>query len=345
MYCSKCRNEIDEKSEFCNKCGNKVNQSLKKEKKEMSKGIRIFIVILLSILFIYFSAIIIFGTKSAFSAISSGGIGMIAAFGFVLALDIWCGYGLITNISKLNDGKELTAEQVQKRKKRNLILSLSSIAAVVLIMVMMFGYGNISASKEKEEMISKIKEYQKNGYLELADNEYHELETSSNSEVKERLSKIEDNIKLQKEYNEKYSDQLDEIYGTEIQFKLYESEDKMYKYIPFNTSTGARYAKAQVEYVTISKSDNQIADIYYSVEMNLTVYNKYNGQVVSRGLTKKYYKIPYLRNLDQIKEINNYNDQAIQDEISNAISGKTGVVVTAPSKNINYQYDFIYVKK
>lgn len=316
----------------------------KKEKKEMSKGMRIFVVILLSILFIYLLLGLIFTAKDA---ISKGGTPALLSICLFLALDIFCAYGVIKNISKLKgkDKQEFTEDQLQKRKKRNTILGLSSVTAVVLIIVVMFFYGNISESNEKDQMISKIKEYQDNGYLKLSDKEYQELEKSSNSEIKERLVKIEENIKVQKEYNEKFSNQLDEIYGKEIQVELYQSEDQNYVYMPLNTKTGEYQAKAKVEYVTISNSANQIADIYYSVEMNLTVYNKYNGKVVSNGITKKYYKIPYLRDIDKVQKINNYNDQAIQDEISNAVYGKTGVIVAVPSENITYKYDFIYVKK
>ena len=53
MKCNKCGAEILTNSKFCNKCGTKVEQNSKKEKKEMSKGTRIFVVILLSILTIY----------------------------------------------------------------------------------------------------------------------------------------------------------------------------------------------------------------------------------------------------------------------------------------------------
>lgn len=315
----------------------------KKEKKETSKGVRIFIIILLSILLIYLVFISLGSAKEAFSRALEGEISLIIIWLVVFALTIWCGYGLIKNISKLR-GKELTAEQLQKRKKRNTIFGLSSVLAVVLVIVGMFGYGNISESNEKEQMISKIKEYQANGYLELSDTEYQKLETSSNSEIKERLDRIENNIKLQKEYNEKYSNQLDEIYGKEIQVELYQSENNMLKYIPFNTRTGEKRKKAQVEFVTINKSANQIYDIYYSVEMDLTVYNKYTGEIMTQGLTKKYYKISYLRDIDKIQEINNYNDQAIQEEINSAIDGNTNIVLASPSKNVNYKYEFLHVQ-
>ena len=296
----------------------------KKEKKETSKGVRIFIIILLSIIFIYFSAITIFGVSKNFSKIFNGNTDMLSAFVFYLVIDLLCGYGVIKNISKLR-GKELTAEQLQKRKKRNTIFGLSS------------------ESNEKEQMISKIKEYQANGYLELSDTEYQKLETSSNSEIKERLDRIENNIKLQKEYNEKYSAKLDEIYAKEIKFKLYPSYDEYYTYIPANLKAGTSQAKAQVEFVTINKYANDIYEIYYSVEMDLTVQNKYNGKTVSNGLTKKYYKIPYRQD---IQKIDNYNDTAIQEELNNIIDGKIKEVLAFPLKdNNNYKYNFLHVQE
>lgn len=318
----------------------------KKERKEMSKGKRIFVVVLLSILLIYFSLGLIFTAKNIFSELSKGKTSMLPAI-LSIFLYILCAYALIKNIQKLRekDKKELTAEQIQKKKKKNVIIGVCGVGVVVFTILGFTLYNNYIQTNEKEQMISKIKEYQNNGYLELSDTEYQELEASSNSNVKERLTKIEEYIKFQKEYHEKFSAQLDEIYGKEIQVELYESEDQYFVYMPLNTKTGEYQAKAKVEYVTISKSANQIADIYYSVEMNLTAYNKYNGQVASNGLTKKYYKIPYLRDLDKVQKINNYNDQAIQDEISNAIYGKTGVIIAVPSENINYKYDFIYAQK
>lgn len=320
---------------YCNKCGNKINQSPmteKKNKKEMSKGVRIFIIILLTPLFLYFMAMIIFGSKKAFESMADGDTSMLFALLFVLALAIWSGYGIIKNISKLR-GKELTAEQLQKRKKRNTILGLSSVVAVVLVIVVMFGYGNISKSNEKEQMISKIKEYQANGYLDWSKENYQELETYSNDKIKEILNRIESNKKLLDEYHEKYATKLDEIFAKEIQVELYPHDDNYYMYI-----VKEKYAKGQVEYVTINKYANNISEIYFSVEMNLAVTNKYDGSV-SRGLVKKYYKIPYLRDIDKTLEINNYNDKAIIDEINNAIDGKT-VIVKPSTESKNYKYDF-----
>lgn len=345
MYCNKCGNEIVDGSEFCSKCGTKLDQNKKqKVKKETSKSTRIIIIVLLSILFIYLSLGLIFMVKDVFSELSKGETSILPAFVLFLALVIWCGYGLIKNISKLK-GKEYTAEQLQKRKKRNTIFGLSSVIAVVLVIVVMFGYANINESNEKEQMISKIKEYQDNGYLKLSNKEYQELETSSNSEIKERLNRIENNIKLQKEYNEKYSAKLDEIYAKEIKFELYPNYDKYYTYIPANLKTGTSQAKAQVEFVTINKYANDIYEIYYSVEMDLTVQNKYNGKTVSNGLTKKYYKIPYRQDINEIQKIDNYNDTAIQEELNNIINGKIKEVLASPSKNVNYKYQFLHVQE
>lgn len=344
MYCKKCGSEINENSEFCSKCGTKVKAE-KKAKKETSKATRILIIVLLSLVILYFLTIVIANINNVIQQLSKGDIGIYISFGLWLFIVFLCGCGIIKNISRLR-GKTLTEEQMKKNRKRNTILGLSSVVVVVLAIVVISGYSNISESKEKEQMISKIKEYQNTGYLELSDAEYQKLETSSNSEIKERLDKIENNIKLQKEYNEKYSAKLDEIYAKEIKVELYESEDSNFAYIPFNTSTGEKHAKAQVEYVTINKYSNDIYEIYYSVEMDLTVYNKYNPKDVSRGVTKKYYKIPYLHDIDDIQKINNYNDKSIQDELNNIIYGKIKEVLAFPSKdNNNYKYNFLHVQE
>lgn len=337
MYCNKCGNEIDEKSKFCNKCGTKINQSStteKKNKKETSKPTRILIIVLLSIVVLYFFIMIIANISNIGQRVLEGNTDFYISLGIWLIIASLCIYGIIKNISKLR-GKELTTEQLQKRKKRNTILGLSSITTVVLIIVVMFVYGDISKSNEKEQMISKIKEYQNNGYLDWTEENYQELETYSNDEIKKMLDKIEANIKLLDEYDKKYSAQLDEIFAKEIQVELYSREDDVYMYM-----VGEKYAKGKVEYVTIS-GDN-IYEIYYSVEMNLAVTNKYKG-LVSRGLVKKYYKIPYLRDIDKTQKINNYNDQAIIDEINNAIDGK--IVIVKPSTSKNYKYDFKNIEK
>lgn len=337
MFCNKCGNEIDEKSKFCNKCGTKINQSStteKKNKKETSKPTRILIIVLLSIVVLYFFIMIIANISNIGQRVLEGNTDFYISLGIWLIIASLCIYGIIKNISKLR-GKELTTEQLQKRKKRNTILGLSSITTVVLIIVVMFVYGDISKSNEKEQMISKIKEYQNNGYLDWTEENYQELETYSNDEIKKMLDKIEANIKLLDEYDKKYSAQLDEIFAKEIQVELYSREDDVYMYM-----VGEKYAKGKVEYVTIS-GDN-IYEIYYSVEMNLAVTNKYKG-LVSRGLVKKYYKIPYLRDIDKTQKINNYNDQAIIDEINNAIDGK--IVIVKPSTSKNYKYDFKNIEK
>lgn len=337
MFCNKCGNEIDEKSKFCNKCGTKINQSStteKKNKKETSKPTRILIIVLLSIVVLYFFIMIIANISNIGQRVLEGNTDFYISLGIWLIIASLCIYGIIKNISKLR-GKELTTEQLQKRKKRNTILGLSSITTVVLIIVVMFVYGDISKSNEKEQMISKIKEYQNNGYLDWTEENYQELETYSNDEIKEILDKIETNKKLLDEYDKKYSAQLDEIFEKEIQVELYSREDDVFMYM-----VGEKYAKGKVEYVTIS-GDN-IYEIYYSVEMNLAVTNKYKG-LVSRGLVKKYYKIPYLRDIDKTQKINNYNDQAIIDEINNAIDGK--IVIVKPSTSKNYKYDFKNIEK
>ncbi len=109
----------------------------KKEKKETSKGVRIFIIILLTPLFLYFMAMIIFGSKKAFESMSNGDTSMLFALLFVLALAILSGYGIIKNISKLR-GKELTAEQLQKRKKKQ------KTAIIIMVVIIVGIVGGIS---------------------------------------------------------------------------------------------------------------------------------------------------------------------------------------------------------
>lgn len=124
----------------------------KKEKKETSKGVRIFIIILLTPLFLYFMAMIIFGSKKAFESMSNGDTSMLFALLFVLALAILSGYGIIKNISKLR-GKELTAEQLQKRKKKQktaIIIMLVIIVGIVggISLPNIFNDSNTNTQKE-----------------------------------------------------------------------------------------------------------------------------------------------------------------------------------------------------
>lgn len=106
----------------------------KKEKKEMSKGMRIFVIVLLSILCIYLLLGLIFTAKDG---LSKGGTPVLISICLILVLDIFCGYGVIKNISKLRgkDKQELTAEQLQKRKKKqkNILIAISVIIVGAII--------------------------------------------------------------------------------------------------------------------------------------------------------------------------------------------------------------------
>lgn len=315
----------------------------KKEKKEMSKGMRIFVIILLSALLLYLLIPFFTNIGNLEQTVSGRSTEYYTFLGIWLIIVFLCGYGIIKNILKLiGKDKKFTAEQLQKRKKRNTILGLSSVTAFVLIIVVMFGYGNISENMKKEQMISKIKEYEDNGYFGKSSSQFYQnLETASLSDVEKELTRRENIVKSREEYNQKFSSKLDEIFAKEIKVELYKSEDNNYVYVPFNTNTGATNAKAQVEYVTIY--GNNIYDIYYSVEMDLTVYNKYNGKVVSRGTDKKYYKVNNINELNKTIEISGY--KGLGDELSNDIEGKTNKVVARPSENKNYKYDFINIEK
>lgn|GEM_PF-2880286 len=232
-------------------------------------------------------------------------------------------------------------EQLQKRKKRNIILGICGIIIISCMFFVAKNYEKYVDTNNKEQLISKIKEYQNEGYIELSDIEYQELETFSNFEIEQRLNKIENTIKIQKEYNEKYSAKLDEIFNKEINVITSPGYDTNYLYIPADLKSGKDYKKAKIEFVTINKYSNQISDIYYSVEMYLTIQNKYTNRTISQGTDKKYYKFTSPSSIQDKVTINNYNDHAIQEEIANNIQGKINNIVVRPSKNHNYKYDFL----
>lgn len=348
MFCNKCGNEIDDKSEFCSKCGTKTKQHFKKEKKEMSKRMRIFIIVLLSIIILPVLISFIINNASIIKRISEGDIGFCIGMGVWLIIILLCIYGIRKNILKLmGKDKKYTIEQLQKRRKRNIILG---ICVTIVISCMVFvaqyydkNYDKYIDTNNKEQLISKIKEYENDGYIELSNKEYQEIETYDTYEIKQMLNRIENNIKSQKEYNEKYSAKLDEIFNKEIKVNIYPSYDTNYTYMPVNLKTGEHYAKAQIDYVTINKYSNEIDEIYYHVEMYLTIKNKYNDKTVSQGTTKKYYKFTSPSDMQDVVTINNYNDHAIQEEIANNIQGIINNIVVKPSKNHNYKYDFLNI--
>lgn len=349
MYCNKCGNEIDDKSEFCSKCGNKINKTSKteqKNKKEMSKGMSIFIIVLLSIIILPVLISFIINNASIIKTISEGNIGFCIGMGVWLIIILLCIYGIRKNILKLmGKDKKYTTEQLQKRKKRNIVLG---ICGTVVISCMVFvaqyydkNYDKYVDTNNKEQLIIKIKEYENDGYIELSDKEYQEIEAYDTYEIKQILNRIENNIKSQKEYNEKYSAELDEIFNKEIKVNTYPGYDTNYTYMPANLKTGEDYTKAQIDYVTINKYSNEIDEIYYHVEMYLTIKNKYNNRTVSQGTTKRYYKFTSPSDMQDVVIINNYNDHAIQEEIADNIGGKINNIVVKPSKNHNYKYDFL----
>lgn len=164
---------------------------------------------------------------------------------------------------------------------------------------------------DREELISSLKFNCERGYFPIAYEEYEELETYSDTKLKEMFNKYNESVKIQGEYDSKYANQLNEIFRKEINIELKSSEDENYIYMPSNKTQ----PKAQIEYVAIN--ENGISTIYYSVEMNLNITNKKqnNEQEIT---TKKYYKVTNINELDGIIKIDNYNTQANQDEINNA---------------------------
>ena len=80
----------------------------KKEKKEMSKGMRIFIIVLLSLIVLYSMMLIIIGINNNIGQrLAENSIGVYTSLGIWLMIDFLCVYGIIKNISKLR-GKEHT---------------------------------------------------------------------------------------------------------------------------------------------------------------------------------------------------------------------------------------------
>ena len=118
-----------------------------------------------------------------------------------------------------------------------------------------------------EKLISNMNFYELRGWLTLTDIERQEWEQCSNTDLKRRLDKLSEDIAIQEEYNNKYANQLNEIFGKEINVELNYSEDTDYTYMPSNEIQ----PKAQVEYVAIN--NNSISAIYYSVEMGFN-HNK-----------------------------------------------------------------------
>lgn len=167
---------------------------------------------------------------------------------------------------------------------------------------------------DREELISTLNFYELRGWLTLTDIERQEWEQCSNVELKQRLDKLDEDIRVQEQYNNKYANQLNEIFAKEINVELNPSEDTNYKYIPSNKIQ----PKTRVEYVAIN--EDGISAIYYSIEMDLTVTDKNKGQSTEMT-TKKCYKATNIQELDNIIKINDYDTQATENEISKAIAG------------------------
>lgn len=182
---------------------------------------------------------------------------------------------------------------------------------------------------EREQLLNNFDFYNARGFIFLTEKERQELETFSDTELKERLDKIEENIKIRGEYNNKYSDKLNEIFGKEINVELKSSEDIHYTYMPSNNTQ----PKAQVEYVAIN--ENGIGTIYYSVEMDLTITDKKQNNE-EKITTKKYYKANNINELNGTIKIDNYNTQAVQDEMNNAFSGKSIMAHYATGDGYNF---------
>lgn len=189
---------------------------------------------------------------------------------------------------------------------------------------------------DREELLNNFKFYRERGFYEFTEKEYADLKTYSNAELQKKWDKISKIVETQGEYDAKYGEQLNNIFKKTLNVELNSSEDNLYVYTP-STKT---QPKARVEYVSIN--ENGIKEIYYSVEMTLTITDKQQNKS-KETTTKKYYKTTNINELDNIIKINNYDTQAIQDEIDTAIASVEKPIQTAHLSAMQYNFTFYYV--
>ncbi len=210
MFCSKCGNEIDEKSEFCSKCGTKLKQNSKieiKKKKETSKSTRIFIIVLLSIVILYFLIINIMNISNIGQRISEGNTNFYIGMGIWLIIVFLCGYGIIKNISKLR-GKEFTAEQLKKRKKRSIIISGITVFTIVILFFIL----PILNNKKNNNLKYNIKYVYENSYITFFEDGTYKREV-------EEITKA--NYTFNKETREIVCKEIQLVYGDEIDLEMH----------------------------------------------------------------------------------------------------------------------------
>lgn len=324
IKCSECGKDVSDKAKECVHCGNPLEKINKDLNKKSNKSNKIIAIIIFSILAIYctFGIVLNFIRGTDFS--NTGAFTSLIIFSVVIITSL---YFIIKNIKAL---KRKKLEKTNTSKKTKAII-LFVIMGIVVIGFILFGFNKYSDYTEKQELIGKIKEYQNNGYLELSNEEYQKLETSSNFEIKERLDKIEDNIEFQTECNKKYSAILDDIYNKQLRVQLLQGEDANFVYFPATNSS----TKVKLEYVVIETSE--VISIYYSVETQLTAYSKYNSKPITQTVTK-FYKT---QSLDEVIQIDNYNDSVIVTELDNIFEGKVNSLVVRPSQDKPYKYNFV----
>lgn len=184
---------------------------------------------------------------------------------------------------------------------------------------------------DREELIDTLHFLIQRGWLDLYEGDLQLWEQLSTDELKQRLDKLNEDIGIQEQYNNKYANQLYEIFSKEVNVELYTSENNNYKYTPSNISQ----PKAQIEYVALN--EDGVSAIYYSIEMTLTITNKNNGQSTEET-TKKYYKATNIQEFDKIIKINNYDTQNIQSEINKAIVNTKNPIDTAHSSALSYYF-------
>ncbi len=191
---------------------------------------------------------------------------------------------------------------------------------------------------DREELLESFNFYNMRGFYEFTEEELQELETYSDKELKAKWDKISKIVETQSQYDEKYREQLKEIYIKTINVELNSSENDRYIYTPLNETQ----PKARVEYVAID--EHGIKEIYYSVEMDLTITDKQQNNTYENTM-RNYYKTTDINELDKVIKINNYDTQSTQNELfgtlQNSIDTYGSPIVTMHMSGLPYIFYYV----
>lgn len=188
---------------------------------------------------------------------------------------------------------------------------------------------------DREELLDGFRFFRERGFYNFTEEEYQELQTYSNAELKAKWDKISKIVEIQSGYDTKYGKQLNEIFKKTINIELNSSENDRYTYTPTNKGE----PKARVEYVAIT--ENGIKAIYYSVEMTLTITDKQQNNTYENTM-RNYYKTTDINELDEVIKITNYDTQTTQNEIfgtlDNSINTYGSPIETMHMSGLPYIY-------